>query len=54
LQEDNERIAKMYQLVSNVREGKSVLTSEEVSAPYRAWEQRKLEDKAEQQAKKGW
>jgi len=53
LQEDNERIARMYTLVQNVREGKPV-TGEEVAAPSHVWEKSKLNDKAEQQAKKGW
>ena len=48
LQEDNERIAKMYQLVQNVSTGKPVLPSnEEIAAPSQAWEQAKLVDKAE-------
>lgn len=38
LQEDNDRIAKMYQLVQNVREGKPANPSEEVSSQCRAWE----------------
>ena len=46
-------MAKMYQLVSNVREGKPVM-GEDMSAHGRAWEQRKLADKGEQKAKKGW
>ena len=53
LQEDNERIAKMYQLVQNFNSGKPV-NDEEVAAPSNAWEQAKLKDKAEQQTKKGW
>ena len=53
LQEDNERIAKMYQLVQNFNSGKPV-NDEEVAAPCKAREQAKLKDKAEQQAKKGW
>ena len=53
LQEDNERIAKMYQLVQNFNSGKPV-NDEEVAAPSRAWEQAKLQDKADQKAKKGW
>ena len=52
LQEDNERIAKMYTLVQNVREGKPI--QEEVAAPCNVWEHHKLADKVEQQVKKGW
>ena len=54
LHEDNERMAKMYQLVQNVREGKSSAQDQEVAAPCHVYEQKKLADKAEQNAKKGW
>ena len=55
LQDDNERIAKMYQLVQNVHTGKPVVPSnEEVAAPAMAWDRAKIADKAGQQAKKGW
>lgn len=53
LQEDNDRIAKMYQLVQNFNSGKPI-NAEEVATPSNAWDQAKLKDKGEQQAKKGW
>ena len=47
LQEDNDRIAKMLQLVQNVREGKPSSVAEEVSNSNRAWEQIQMKDKKE-------
>ena len=44
----------MYKLVQNVREGKSSAQDQEVAAPCHVYEQKKLADKADQNAKKGW
>lgn len=47
LKEDNERIAKMYQFVHNVKEGKPATSTEEMSASSKAWEQIRVKDKAD-------
>ena len=44
----------MYQLVSNVREGKPIINGEEVAVRNRAWAENKLKDKSEQASAKGW
>ena len=54
LNEDNDRIAKMYKLVQNVSQGKPVVVDQEVAAPCQVYDQKKLQDKAEQNARKGW
>ena len=53
LQEDNDRIARMYQMVQNVATQK--LTEEEVAIPSKAaYDETMKADKADQNAKKGW
>ena len=53
LQEDNDRIARMYQMVQDVATKK--LTEEEVVIPSSAaYKEKMLKDKEEQNAQKGW
>ena len=51
LKEDNTRIAKMYQLVSDVKQGKPI---SEDAAPAGRYETHKKADKAEQLSRRGW
>ena len=52
LQEDNDRIARMYTMVQNVATKK--LVDEEASAPNLQYAETMKKDKAEQKGKQGW